>query len=119
MAIPRIPEFMARAAAIAQRICPGCRPYGLGHFGDGNIHYSVAQPPGMAKAEFLRLWDPIMAATHALVVEMDGSISAEHGIGLMKRAELARCKSPLEMDLMRRIKQAFDPKGILNPGKVV
>jgi FAD/FMN-containing dehydrogenase len=117
--VARIPEFIRRADALVTEICPGARPLAIGHFGDGNIHYNVAQPPEMAKEEFLALWDTVMEAVHKLAVEMDGSISAEHGIGFMKRGELQRFKSEVELDLMRRIKAALDPKGILNPGKVV
>lgn len=117
--IARISEFVTRANAIVERICPGARPLPLGHFGDGNVHYNIAQPPGMDKSRFLALWEEMTRAVHDLVVEMGGSISAEHGVGRMKRAELARLKSPIEMDLMRRIKTAFDPNGILNPGKVL
>jgi FAD/FMN-containing dehydrogenase len=117
--VPRIPEFIRRADALVAEICPGARPLAIGHFGDGNIHYNVAQPPDMAKAEFLAQWDTVMEAVHTLAVEMDGSISAEHGIGVMKREELQRFKSPVELDLMRCIKAALDPKGILNPGKLL
>jgi FAD/FMN-containing dehydrogenase len=83
------------------------------------VHYNVAQPLDMGKEDFLARWDEIMEEVHKLAVEMDGSISAEHGIGYMKRDELARFKSEVELDLMRRIKAALDPKSILNPGKVV
>jgi FAD/FMN-containing dehydrogenase len=114
-----IPEFIARANAVVEALCPGARPFPFGHFGDGNVQYNVSQPPGMEKDRFLALGGPITTAVHALVVEMDGSISAEHGIGRMKRGELARLQSAVELDLMGRIKSAFDPNGILNPGKVL
>ena len=114
-----IPEFIARANAAVERICPGSRPIALGHFGDGNIHYNIAQPLGMAKSEFLALWDVMGTAVHDLVAEFNGSISAEHGIGRMKRMGLARYKSPVELDLMRGIKTVFDPNGIMNPGKIL
>ena len=117
--IARIAEFIERAGRIVESICPGARPLPLGHFGDGNIHYNIAQPIGMEKERFLALWEPISREVHALAAEMDGSISAEHGIGRMKRADLARYKSAVELDLMRRIKAAFDPNGIMNPGKVL
>ncbi len=91
----------------------------FGHFGDGNVHYNVTQPAGMDKAAFLALWKPMSEAVHDTVAAFGGSISAEHGIGQLKRGELLRFKSPLEIALMRRIKSALDPKGILNPGKLL
>lgn len=117
--VAAIPDFIVRADALVERLCPGARPVPFGHFGDGNVHYNVSQPIGMDKARFLALWEDMQTAVHALVNEMGGSISAEHGIGQMKRQELARVKSPVELDLMRAIKRALDPHGILNPGKVL
>lgn len=117
--IARIAEFIERADRIVESICPGARPLPLGHFGDGNIHYNIAQPVDMGKERFLELWEPITTAVHELVAEMGGSISAEHGIGRMKRKDLERYKSAVELELMRRIKAAFDPNGILNPGKLL
>ena len=87
--------------------------------GDGNVHYNVSQPPGMDKAAFLALWEPMQDAVHSIVADMGGSISAEHGIGRMKRGELRRTKSSVELELMTRLKAAFDPLGILNPGKLL
>jgi FAD/FMN-containing dehydrogenase len=117
--VARIPEFLRRADAAIERLCPGARPIGVGHFGDGNIHYNIAQPPGMDKQAFLAMTDPIGDAVHALALEMNGSIAAEHGVGRLKRHALAQTKSAVEIDLMRRIKSVFDPNGILNPGKVL
>jgi FAD/FMN-containing dehydrogenase len=117
--IARIPEFLEKAAAVIEAVCPGARPVTFGHFGDGNVHYNVSQPPGMDKAAFLALWEKMSGAVHDLVRATGGSISAEHGIGQMKRSELQRFKSPVEMALMRKIKAALDPKGILNPGKLL
>jgi len=117
--IAKIAEFIERADRIVESICPGARPLPLGHFGDGNIHYNIAQPVDMGKERFLELWEPITTAVHELVAEMGGSISAEHGIGRMKRKDLERYKSAVELELMRRIKAAFDPNGILNPGKLL
>ena len=117
--VAKIPEFIARANAAVERLCPGARPVPLAHFGDGNVHYNIAQPVGMSKAAFLALWHPMTQAVQEIVVDLGGSISAEHGIGQMKRADLLRVKSPIELDLMRRIKAALDPKGVLNPGKVL
>jgi FAD/FMN-containing dehydrogenase len=117
--VARIPEFLDRAAEIVERICPGARPVPFGHLGDGNVHYNVSQPPEADKQQFLGLWGVMSEAIHALVADMEGSISAEHGIGRMKRADLRRHKDPVALDLMRAIKTAFDPNGILNPGKVL
>jgi FAD/FMN-containing dehydrogenase len=117
--IARIPDFVTRADALVEQICPGARPVPFGHFGDGNVHYNVSEPPGFGRDRFLRIGEEITAAIHDLVVSLDGSISAEHGIGRMKRAELQRFKSPVELELMRHIKSVFDPNGILNPGKVL
>jgi FAD/FMN-containing dehydrogenase len=117
--IAKIPEFIARASAAVLRVCPGARPLPLGHFGDGNVHYNIAQPIGMPKPEFMAHWDGIVDAVHEAVLHFGGSISAEHGIGQMKRKELAKAKGDVAMDLMRSIKAALDPKGILNPGKVL
>jgi FAD/FMN-containing dehydrogenase len=114
-----IPEFIARADAAVARINPEARPVPLSHFGDGNVHYNISQPVGWPKGRFMEQWKEVSGAVHAIVLDLDGSISAEHGIGVMKRDELARVKDPVALDLMRRIKASFDPKGILNPGKVL
>ena len=117
--VARIPEFLERAGPIVERVCPGARPVPFGHFGDGNIHYNVTQPGGMERATYLSQWENMSRAVHTLVAEMDGSISAEHGIGQLKRDDLTTFKSKIELDMMRAIKRSLDPKGILNPGKVV
>jgi FAD/FMN-containing dehydrogenase len=117
--VARVPEFLIAAASVVERVCPGARPVPFGHFGDGNVHYNISQPMGMEKAKFLALWDEMARAVHDVVVSLGGSISAEHGIGRLKVDELVRVKSPVEIDLMRRIKAALDPKGILNPGRVI
>ncbi len=117
--VAAVPEFLARADAAAEAVVPGCRPVPFGHMGDGNIHYNVSQPVGADCAAFLGRWHAMNAAVHAVVADLGGSISAEHGIGQLKRDELAAVKSPVEMAMMRRLKAAFDPNGILNPGKVL
>ena len=117
--IGAIPEFIARASAAADSVIPGCRPVPFGHFGDGNVHFNVSQPVGMEPTEYLRQWDDMAEAVHEIVVSLDGSVSAEHGIGRMKRELLAQVKSPVELGLMRQIKRALDPNGILNPGKLL
>ena len=114
-----IPQFINRADALIETLCPGARAVAFGHFGDGNVHYNVSQPVGMDRAQFLAKWEEISDAVHTLVISMDGSISAEHGIGQMKRASLRSAKSAVELDMMRAIKEALDPNGILNPGKLL
>jgi FAD/FMN-containing dehydrogenase len=114
-----IPDFIARAEAAVTRAVPGARPVPFGHMGDGNIHFNVSQPPGADKAAFLACWEEVNAIVHAIVAEMGGSIAAEHGIGRLKRDLLTEVRSPLELDLMRRLKRAFDPNNILNPGRVI
>ena len=117
--VGRIPAFVARADALVEQLCPGARPVAFGHFGDGNVHYNVSQPPGMAREAYLAQWETIAEAIHALVTDMDGSISAEHGIGRLKREALRKAKGSVEFDVMWRIKSALDPNGILNPGKLL
>ncbi|MEO1206584.1 MAG: FAD-linked oxidase C-terminal domain-containing protein, partial [Pseudomonadota bacterium] len=114
-----IPEFITRANATVEAICHGARPVPFGHFGDGNVHYNISQPLAADKQAFLAQWENVSAAVHALVTEMGGSISAEHGIGRMKREELTRHKDPVALEIMRAIKSALDPVGIMNPGKVI
>jgi FAD/FMN-containing dehydrogenase len=108
-----------RANAAVASVIPGVRPVPFGHIGDGNIHFNFSQPLGADKREFLARWDEVNALVHGVVLDLGGTISAEHGIGVMKRDLLKRVKSPLELDMMRRLKAAFDPNGILNPGKVL
>jgi len=98
---------------------PGVRPCPFGHVGDGNIHFNFTQPEGMDKAAFLARWEEVNAAVHEIVGELGGSISAEHGIGQLKRALLPHFKGSVELDLMRKIKATLDPNGVLNPGKVL
>jgi len=117
--IARIPEFVTAAGNAVERICHGARPVVFGLFGDGNVHYNVTQPLGMDKATYLALWGELSRAVHDVVASFSGSISAEHGIGQMKRSELVRFKNPVELALMRQIKAALDPGGILNPGKLL
>jgi FAD/FMN-containing dehydrogenase len=114
-----IPQFISRAAGAVERVCPGARVVCFGHMGDGNLHYNITQPKGMDPTAFLALYKPMNHAVHEIVHALDGSISAEHGIGQLKRDELLETAPPVGIDLMRRIKAAFDPAGIMNPGKVI
>ncbi|WP_137132349.1 FAD-binding oxidoreductase [Rhizobium sp. FY34] len=117
--VSKIPSFMAEAEKGVMAAMPGARICAFGHLGDGNIHYNISQPVGADKAEFLGRWREMNAIVHGIVMAAGGSISAEHGIGQLKRDELAAIRSEIEIDLMRRIKRAFDPAGIMNPGKVI
>ena len=117
--VSSIPKFMEEADAAVMAAMPGARICAFGHLGDGNIHYNISQPVGADKAAFLARWHEINGIVHAIVLSFNGSISAEHGIGQLKRDELARIRPAIEIDLMRRIKRAFDPANIMNPGKVL
>lgn len=117
--VSRIPAFLAEADAAVHALMPDARICAFGHLGDGNIHYNISQPVGADKAAFIARWREVNAVVHAVVHKHTGSISAEHGVGQLKRDELAASRPAIETELMRRIKQAFDPAGIMNPGKVI
>ncbi len=117
--ISRIPAFLAEADAAVHALMPDARICAFGHLGDGNIHYNISQPVGADKVAFIARWREVNAVVHAVVHKHTGSISAEHGVGQLKRDELAASRPAIETELMRRIKQAFDPAGIMNPGKVI
>jgi D-lactate dehydrogenase (cytochrome) len=117
--VAAVPAFIAEANAAATALIPGARPLPFGHLGDGNIHYNVMQPEGADKAEFLKHWDAMNAAVYAVVKKYGGSISAEHGVGIVKRDLLPSVKDPVALELMHSLKRMLDPKNILNPGKVL
>ena len=117
--IASIPDFISEAAKIIETISPGARIVCFGHMGDGNLHYNVSQPVGADKQAYLSLWGEMNHRIHTLVMSYNGSFSAEHGIGQLKRKELVAFKSPVALSLMRSIKQVFDPKNIMNPGKML
>lgn len=117
--VARVPDLIARGIAAAQAIVPDIRPVPFGHLGDGNIHFNFSQPVGADREAFLAQWGPVTDAIDEIVLDLGGSISAEHGIGFLKRHLMEEIKQPVELELMRTIKAALDPKGILNPGKVV
>ena len=117
--VAAVPAFIAEANAAVVKLIPGSRPLPFGHVGDGNIHYNVTQPLGADKEKFLARWDEVNAVVFAVVKKFGGSISAEHGVGVMKRDILHLYKDPVALDLMRALKKTLDPNGILNPGKVV
>jgi len=114
-----IPDFARDAGEAIQKVLPGARIVVFGHLGDGNLHYNVAAPAGVSPSEVLTYQSEIATIVYDRVQSRDGSISAEHGIGQLKRAELPLRKSPIELAMMRSIKQALDPQNIMNPGKVL
>jgi D-lactate dehydrogenase (cytochrome) len=114
-----VPDFIEQADAAVVKLIPGARPVPFGHLGDGNIHYNVSQPVGGDTADFMDRWHEVNAVVFDIVLRMGGSISAEHGIGVLKREELPGVKDKVAIELMRSIKAMLDPSGIMNPGKVL
>jgi D-lactate dehydrogenase (cytochrome) len=117
--ISRIADFIEQTDARLAQAFPGCQVVCFGHLGDGNLHYNIAPADGVAHDDFLEHQGAINRIVHDSAQAFDGSISAEHGIGALKRDELARYKSPVELNMMRAIKAALDPLGIMNPGKIL
>ncbi|HZR89160.1 MAG TPA: FAD-linked oxidase C-terminal domain-containing protein, partial [Bradyrhizobium sp.] len=117
--VAAVPDFIAQANAAVEKLIPGSRPVPFGHLGDGNIHYNVSQPVGAKPADFLARWHDVNAVVFDIVLKMGGSISAEHGIGVLKRDELPEVKDKVAIELMRAVKAMLDPLGIMNPGKVL
>ncbi len=119
VAVGDVPAFIAEATNAVEAFEPGVRVCPFGHLGDGNIHFNVSQPVGADKAAYLDRWDAMNAVVHGIVARMGGSFSAEHGVGRLKRDLLARTKDPGALSVMRALKSALDPNGIMNPGKVL
>ncbi|MCC7310970.1 MAG: FAD-binding oxidoreductase [Sulfuritalea sp.] len=117
--VSRIAEFIARADAALAATFPGVRIVCFGHIGDGNLHYNQSKADAESNAGFIARTVAVSRLVHDLVHQLGGSISAEHGLGQLKREEVLRYKSGTEMDLMRAVKQALDPRGLMNPGKVL
>ena len=117
--VAAVPDFIAEADAAVVKLIPGSRPVPFGHLGDGNIHYNVSQPVGGNAADFLNRWHEVNKVVFDIVIRMGGSISAEHGIGVLKRDELPDVKDKTAIELMRAFKAMLDPHGIMNPGKVL
>jgi FAD/FMN-containing dehydrogenase len=117
--VAAIPEFIKRAGPIVEATIPGARVACFGHMGDGNLHYNVSQPVGADTQAYLARWDELNRAVHGLVADYNGSFSAEHGIGVLKRQLLADTLDPVTLTTMRGIKAMFDPLNIMNPGKVL
>ncbi len=117
--VSKMPAFIREASDAVVTHVPGARPVAFGHIGDGNVHFNISQPIDGDKAAFLSQWEAVNDIVHEIVLSYDGSISAEHGIGRMKRDMMPAIKDPVELDLMRQLKSTLDPAGILNPGKVL
>ena len=117
--VSRVPEFLKRATQTVEAEMPGIRVMAFGHLGDGNIHFNLSPPEDMDADAFLGEWQRFNRLVHDLVHDLDGSFSAEHGIGTLKKDDLVRYKSAVELELMKALKQTLDPKGIMNPGKVL
>ena len=117
--VAAVPAFLAEADAAVEKLIPGARPFAFGHLGDGNIHYNVSQPVGADTGKYLARWHEMNDEVHAVVAKHHGSISAEHGIGVLKRDELPHVKDPVALQIMKSIKATLDPLNILNPGKVL
>jgi FAD/FMN-containing dehydrogenase len=114
-----LPAFLDEAMTAVQAAFPGCRPVPFGHMGDGNIHFNVSQPEDGDRQAFLDRWGEMNAVVHEVVRKYDGSVAAEHGVGRLKVDLLAEVKPSLDLELMGRLKDALDPEGILNPGRVI
>jgi len=117
--IAAIPQMIAEGTAAAEKVVPGIRPCSFGHMGDGNLHFNFSQPASMDGKAFMAREKDVNAAVYDVVLKLWGSISAEHGIGQLKAALLRQMKDPVALEMMRSIKTALDPNGILNPGKVL
>jgi len=114
-----LPGFLHTTSRALERVVPGVRLVTYGHVGDGNLHHNLSKPIGAGDAEFLARADELTHVLYEEVAAVGGSISAEHGVGTAKRAAAATYKSPVELDVMRAVKGALDPQGLMNPGKVL
>jgi FAD/FMN-containing dehydrogenase len=119
VAVGLVPTLIREATPAVEAFAPGARVVAFGHLGDGNIHFNVSQPVGADKQAFLDRWDAMNEIVHGIVARLGGSYSAEHGVGQLKRGLLARWKDPASLAVMRQIKSALDPNGVMNPGKVL
>ncbi len=117
--VSKLPEFITEASSAVEAFQPGVRICCFGHMGDGNMHFNVSQPVGMDSQAYLARWHDMNRVVHDIVMRLNGSFSAEHGVGVLKRDDMQRYKSGVELEVMRSLKRALDPKGILNPGRVL
>jgi D-lactate dehydrogenase (cytochrome) len=117
--VSAIPELIEQGSVLARQLAPEGDVVAYGHAGDGNLHFNLSQKPGADSVQFIARTHALELAMFDLVERLGGSISAEHGIGRLKAGEFARRADPVELDVMHALKKALDPKGILNPGKVL
>ena len=117
--IGSLPGFVETSGRALESLVPGVRLVTYGHVGDGNLHHNLSKPPGLPDADFLALAPALARTIYDEVAALGGSISAEHGIGVARLDAMARYADPVELDLMRSVKRALDPRGLMNPGKVV
>ena len=114
-----VPEFIERATRYCEDAIEGVRVVSFGHIGDGNVHFNVMQPEDADVPAFLARTTEVTTRVHDIAAELDGSFSAEHGIGVLKKPDMERYKSPVALELMRTLKKSLDPNNIMNPGKVI
>lgn len=118
--VSRVAELLSKGPSLVETVAPGARPCPFGHIGDGNIHYNILAPTDQDPVDFRRKQGKqLVSAINDLVVSLDGSFSAEHGVGQLRKPEFYKYTDPLEIELMRKIKKALDPAGLMNPGKVI
>ena len=117
--VSKIPQFIEEATRAVEKYMPTARVMSFGHMGDGNMHFNVSQPPGMDKKKYLASWNEMNKVVFDVVLKYGGSISAEHGIGRLKKHFMPEIKSAVELQMMRDLKKLFDPRNIMNPGKVL
>jgi len=118
--IAAVPALITEGSAAAEKFAPGIRPVPFGHMGDGNIHFNFSMPVGADPKAFMAQYDEAMhGIIYEVVLKLGGSVSAEHGIGQLKTELLQQVKDPVALEMMRAIKTALDPNGILNPGKML
>jgi len=117
--VSKQPEFIQRAIDAVENVVPGTRAVAYGHFGDGNVHFNLCAPKGMDASVFVQKTADLHRAVYDIAAEYEGSFAAEHGVGIVKLAEMERYRSPVEIDLMRGFKRLLDPDGLFNPGKAL
>ena len=119
MPISKIAEFLEKADKAVTGAIPNIRSIAFGHAGDGNLHYNIAPPPGMSVDELLGHREKIVRLVHDIAIKLNGSIAAEHGVGTQKASEIARYKSDTELAMFKTLKNALDPKGLMNPNRII